>query len=125
LEEDHDAFARGRMPCGAELWRDSRYILAAWGLLGVKEIGRMGSSPKRNLRSIGPMPPSQIWSSLAFVERVWRTSSLVIVLPVTVLFPIVVTFLFSAVWRHRSALAVYMKCLQVQRQKEVGIVVGR
>jgi len=70
------------------------------------------------------MPPSQIWSSLAFVERVWRTSSLVIVLPVTVLFPIVVTFLFSAVWRHRSALAVYMKCLQVQRQKEVGIVVG-
>jgi len=44
---------------------------------------------------------------LAFVERLWRTSSLVIVLPVTVLFPIVVNFLFSAVWRHRSALAVY------------------
>jgi len=29
------------------------------------------------------------------------------VLPVTVLFPIVVNFLFSAVWRHRSELAVY------------------
>jgi len=26
--------------------------LAAWGLLGVKESGRMGSSPNRNLRSI-------------------------------------------------------------------------
>eukprot|EP00985_Skeletonema_marinoi_P001407 scaffold568_cov93-Skeletonema_marinoi.AAC.5 len=24
------------MPCGAELWRDSRYILAAWDRLGVK-----------------------------------------------------------------------------------------
>eukprot|EP00984_Skeletonema_dohrnii_P016309 scaffold7207_cov105-Skeletonema_dohrnii-CCMP3373.AAC.2 len=75
----------------------------------------MGSSPKRNLRSIGPMPPppwghiAQIWSSLAFVERVWRKSSLVIVLPVTVLFPIVVNFLFSAVWRHRSAL-VHVSC---------------
>eukprot|EP00984_Skeletonema_dohrnii_P024113 scaffold13207_cov111-Skeletonema_dohrnii-CCMP3373.AAC.3 len=30
------------MSCGAELWRDSSYILAAWGLLEVKESGRMG-----------------------------------------------------------------------------------
>jgi len=28
-------FASGRMPCGAELWRDSRYILAAWSLLVI------------------------------------------------------------------------------------------
>jgi hypothetical protein len=38
-----------------------------FGLLVAKESGRMGSSPKRNLRSIGPMPPSSILSSLILV----------------------------------------------------------
>ncbi len=27
--EDNEKFARGRMPWGAELWRESRYIFAA------------------------------------------------------------------------------------------------
>jgi hypothetical protein len=125
LEEAHDEFASVRMPCEAELWRDSRYILAAWGRLVVKESRQMGSSPKRNLQSNGLMPPkghiTQIWRSMASVKRVRKKSSLVIVLPVTVLFPIVVNFLISAVWKHRSALAVY-KEMSPSEEKHIPLI---
>ncbi len=100
LDEDHEEFARRRMPCGAEIWKELRYIFAACGQLAVK--GTAWSN-----RVVTEKESAEHWTHAAIgtycphleVFGVWgvrRTSSLFIVLAVSV--PrIVINFIFSVI----------------------------